>query len=135
MAGLTSLIGSATSELLVYNEEMSDPTVVASLAAAARRGVVVKVVMTDETSWSKEFSTLTAAGVQVRVFHGETPIYIHAKMIVADRKAAFIGSENFSKSSLDNNRELGLTVPDPVIVAAADATFAADFAGAQPWTG
>jgi phosphatidylserine/phosphatidylglycerophosphate/cardiolipin synthase-like enzyme len=134
-SGLTSFIGSATSELLVYNEEMSDPTVVASLAAAARRGVVVKVVMTDQSSWNKEFSTLTAAGVQVRVFHGETPIYIHAKMIVADRKEAFIGSENFSRSSLDDNRELGLTVTNPAMVTAADATFATDFAGAQPWTG
>ncbi len=134
-AGLNALIGSATSELLVYNEEMSDPTVVASLSAAARRGVVVKVVMTDQSSWSPEFSTLTAAGVQVRVFHGETPIYIHAKMIVADRKEAFIGSENFSRSSLDANRELGLSITDPAIVSAADATFAADFAGAQPWAG
>ncbi|MGH9098191.1 MAG: phospholipase D-like domain-containing protein, partial [Acidimicrobiales bacterium] len=134
-SALNSLIGSATSELLVYNEEMSDPTVVASLAAAARRGVAVKVVMTDQSSWSKEFSTLTAAGVEVRVFHGETPIYIHAKTIVADRKVAFIGSENFSRSSLDDNRELGLTVIDPAMVAAAEATFATDFAGAHPWTG
>jgi phosphatidylserine/phosphatidylglycerophosphate/cardiolipin synthase-like enzyme len=134
-SGLTSLIGSATSELDVYNEEMSDPAVVASLAAASRRGVIVKVVMTDQPSWSPGFSTLTAAGVQVRVFHGETPIYIHAKMIVADRNNAFIGSENFSRSSLDANRELGLAVTDPAIVSAADATFASDFATAHPWTG
>jgi len=130
---LTSLIGSATSELLIYNEEMSDPTIVAALAAAARRRVVVKVVMTDQSWWSPEFSTLTAAGVQVRVFHGETPIYIHAKMIVADRKEAFVGSENFSRTSLDANRELGVVVTDPAMVAAAGATFATDFAGALPW--
>ncbi len=134
-AGLASLIGSATSELLVYNEEMSDPTIVAALAAASRRGVVVKVVMTDQSSWKPEFSTLKAAGVQVRVFHGETPIYIHAKMIVADRKVAFIGSENFSRASLDSNRELGVALGDPAVVSAASSTFAADFAAAQPWTG
>ena len=114
---------------------MSDPTVVASLATAARRGVVVKVVMTDQSSWSPHFSTLSAAGVQVRVFHGETPIYIHAKVIVADGKDAFIGSENFSRSSLDANRELGLTVTDPAIISAARSTFTADFAGARPWAG
>jgi cardiolipin synthase len=113
-AGLASLIGSAASELLVYNEEMSDPTIVASLAAASRRGVVVKVVMTDQSSWKPEFSTLTAAGVQVRVFHREAPIYLHAKMIVADGKEAFIGSENFSRTSLDSNRELGVLPTDLV---------------------
>ena len=134
-AGLASLIASATSELLVYNEEMSDPTIVAALAAASRRGVVVKVVMTDQSSWKSEFSTLTAAGVQLRVFHGETPIYIHAKMIVADRKVAFIGSENFSRASLDSNRELGVALNDPAVVSAASSTFATDFATARPWTG
>ena len=132
-AALTALIGSASSEVLIYNEEMSDPAIVASLVSAARRGVAVKVVMTDQSSWSPEFSALAAAGVQVRVYHGETPIYIHAKMISVDGKELFVGSENFSRASLEENRELGIVVTDPATVTAADRTFAADFAGAQQW--
>ncbi len=130
---LTSLIGSATSELLIYNEEMSDPAIVSSLASAARRGVAVRVVMTDQTSWHPEFSTLTTAGVQVRLFHGETPVYIHAKMVWVDGKEDFIGSENFSQASLTRNRELGIVLTDPAILSAIHHTFDADFAGAAPW--
>jgi cardiolipin synthase A/B len=62
-------------------------------------------------------------------------VHIHAKMIVADRSKAFVGSENFSRASLDDNRELGLTVTDPAVVGPAAATFAEDFAAAQPWAG
>ena len=132
-AGLTALIASATSELLIYNEEMSDPAIVASLASAARRGVAVKVVMTDEPSWAPDFSSLAAARVQVRVYQGESPIYIHAKMISVDQKEVFVGSENFSRASLDDNRELGVVVTDAATVSSANRTFAVDFAGARPW--
>jgi cardiolipin synthase len=134
-AGLTSLIASATSELLIYNEEMSDPAIVASLASAARRGVDVKVVMTDAPSWAPDFSLLAAAGVQVRLYQGESPIYIHAKMISVDQREVFVGSENFSRASLDDNRELGVVVSDVATVSSADRTFAVDFAGARPWAG
>jgi phosphatidylserine/phosphatidylglycerophosphate/cardiolipin synthase-like enzyme len=134
-ARFTSLIASASSELLIYNEEMGDPTIVAALASAARRGVTVKVVMTDEPSWGTAFSMLSAAGVQVRVYHGEVPIYIHAKVISVDGKEAFVGSENFSRTSLEANRELGVVTSDPASVSAVDLTFAADFSAAQPWGG
>lgn len=134
-ARLTGLIASASSDLLVYNEEMSDPSIVAALAAVVRRGVTVKVVMTDEPSWGPDFSALTAAGVQVRVYHGEVPIYVHAKMISVDGKEAFVGSENFSRASLEANRELGVVVTDPATVSAVDLTFGADFSRAQPWGG
>jgi phosphatidylserine/phosphatidylglycerophosphate/cardiolipin synthase-like enzyme len=132
---LTSLIGSASSELLIYNEELGDPAIVGALVAAARRGVTVKVVMTDESSWTTSFSTLSSAGVEVRVYHGEVPIYIHAKAISVDGKEVFVGSENFSRTSLESNRELGAVATDPATVSAVDHTFAADFSGAQPWGG
>ena len=45
-------------------------------------------------------------GCQVRLMPVK-PIYEHAKMIV-DRSLAFIGSENFTQTSLDDNREMGL---------------------------
>ncbi len=34
-------------------------------------------------------------------------------MILADEMAAFLGSENFSYGSLDQNRELGIFISDP----------------------
>ncbi|HEY2563524.1 MAG TPA: phospholipase D-like domain-containing protein, partial [Acidimicrobiales bacterium] len=105
-APLAHLIGDARHTVLVYNEELSDPTLVDGLAAAARRGVHVEVVMTYASSWARSFDTLTAAGAQVHVLYGEHPVYIHAKMIWVDGTRVFLGSQNLSVASMTRNREL-----------------------------
>jgi phosphatidylserine/phosphatidylglycerophosphate/cardiolipin synthase-like enzyme len=43
----------------------------------------------------------------------------------------FVGSENFSRTSLDDNRELGLIISDPAVLSAMARTFAADFRNGQ----
>ena len=63
-------------------------------------------------------------------------LYIHAKAIVADSGSAspraFVGSQNFSDSSLDRNRELGLVLDDPTLVAEVAHVLGSDFAGGTP---
>ena len=129
-------IAAAKKTLDVYNEEMQDPQVTAALVDAAKRGVAVRVVMTYETIDKAAFAQLAAGGVAMRTFGGgKHTLYIHAKMIVADGREAFLGSENFSATSLEKNRELGLFVSDPGIVASLESTFAGDFAAARPFAG
>ena len=41
---------------------------------------------------------------------------MHAKIIVVDGARAFLGSENLTANSLDNNRELGILLDDAGIV-------------------
>jgi cardiolipin synthase len=104
-----------------------------AIDAAARRGVQVHVTMTYSSSWTSALDQLMASGVTVRLYHGETPIYIHAKVISVDagtpHQRAFIGLENFSNSSLRYNRELGLISASPAILAPLNATLESDFAG------
>lgn len=132
-ATLADLIGAAGHSILVYNEELSDRTTVDALAAAARRGVRVEVVMTYQSSWVRNFDALTSAGAQVRVLYGEHPVYVHAKMIWVDGKRVFLGSENLSVASLTRNRELGLISTDPAILHATEQTFEHDAASARIW--
>jgi phosphatidylserine/phosphatidylglycerophosphate/cardiolipin synthase-like enzyme len=132
---LADLIGSASHTVLVYNEELSETTTVAALAAAARRGVRVEVVMTYQSSSVQNFDVLTSAGAQVRVLDGEHPVYIHAKMIWVDGTRVFLGSENLSQASLTRNRELGLISSDPAILQATEQTFEQDAARARLWSG
>jgi len=72
---------------------------------------------------------LTASGVDIRL---SSSLYIHAKLIVADGERAFIGSQNLSATSLDQNRELGIIVDDPVNLSRLTRTFAIDFRAAAP---
>jgi cardiolipin synthase len=134
---LLALIDGATTSLLVENEEMAYPAVTAALTRGARRGVRVVVVMTDQPQWHDAFTKLVAAGVAVRVYAQQAPLYIHAKVVVADvgtaQQHAFMGSENFSAASLNHNRELGVYTADPTIVAALANVIESDASGAAGW--
>jgi phosphatidylserine/phosphatidylglycerophosphate/cardiolipin synthase-like enzyme len=87
----------------------------------------------DESAWLGAFRELQGYGAQVRVLHGEHPVYIHAKLIEVDGTRVFLGSENLSSTSLERDRELGITVTTPSIVSSVIGTFGRDFAaGATP---
>ncbi|HEX4103991.1 MAG TPA: phospholipase D-like domain-containing protein [Candidatus Paceibacterota bacterium] len=127
---LLSLINGATSSLDIYNEEMSDPAVIAALEDVARRGVTVRIVMTYSPEWEYAFQELVASGAEVRTYNPTAALYIHAKVVVADDARAFVGSENFSAASLDDNRELGIIVSNNAAIDGLEETFAADWHGA-----
>lgn len=130
-ATLASLIASARHSLLVENEEMDSPAIESALEAAARRGVTVDVVMTEDPSWTVALERLVSAGVHVRLLN-DAQIYIHAKVICVDCTAssgtAFIGSENFSISSLSYDRELGVVTSTPAALRAVRSAVESDFA-------
>lgn len=68
-------------------------------------------------------ASLLRAGVAVRLL--QQP-YAHAKVILVDGVRAFVGSENFSATSLDHDREVGLLIRGPSLVRIAS-VFAADW--------
>jgi phosphatidylserine/phosphatidylglycerophosphate/cardiolipin synthase-like enzyme len=127
------IINSAKKELDIYNEEMKDGRIISALIGAEQRGVAVKVVMTYATAWKLAFQELKSAGVELHLFHGEKGTYIHAKVIVADGSYAFLGSENFSYTSLDQNRELGIFLSDPTVINSLASTFSTDWQNAKEY--
>jgi cardiolipin synthase len=131
---LIALIDSARGSLDIYNEEMDSAPIEQALEDAARRGVDVRVTMTYDSEWRFAFDQLQAAGVHVRTYASDAPLYIHAKMILTPRRA-FIGSENFSYTSLQLNRELGIMFTTPTLIRSLSATFDRDYAQASPYTG
>jgi cardiolipin synthase len=130
---LVDIIAGAKDTLLVENEEMEYATIVDALTAAAKRGVDVEVIMTASSSYTSEFKELLAAGVKLSTYASTASLYIHAKVIVADGTSAFVGSENFSTTSLNKNRELGLITTNATIVSSLGKTLASDYAGATPY--
>lgn len=132
---ILALINGARSSLKIYNEEMADSKVVAALGAAALRGVDVRVVMTNQPSWHHNFARLAADGVRIRTYANvsHAPLYIHAKMIIADNDRAFVGSENFSVTSLADNRELGLVTTNQSLLVGLSTTFRSDYVSATSY--
>ncbi len=64
--------------------------------------------------------------------------YIHGKVIEADygtsHAKVFIGSENFSSTSLNQNRELGLITSSHAVMSAIASTSAAGFQNGEKWS-
>jgi phosphatidylserine/phosphatidylglycerophosphate/cardiolipin synthase-like enzyme len=130
---LLDLIASATRSIDVYAEVVRDEEVLDALIAAEERGVAVRLLMSEEDEdddrGREERARLAEAGVEVR-FHAR--LYVHAKIVLVDRTRAYLGSQNFTATSLDQNRELGLIVDEPAGVARIARTFDADFAVSVP---
>ena len=129
---ILSLINNSHKSLFIENEEMAYSTVVNDLIAASKRGVAVQVVMTYSSEWATDFKKLTPGGVKVRTYAASASRYIHAKMILAEGVNGFIGSQNFSATSLNDNRELGILLTDPDILGSLAETFQEDWAGGTP---
>jgi cardiolipin synthase len=138
-AKLLALISGARTSLRIYSEEMGDTLVEDALIAAARRGVDVQVCGENQDGqYDSAYRRLTAGGVHVSYYSSSDGFYIHGKVIEADygtaRAKTFIGSENFSDTSLNSNRELGLITADRVVLASIARTFAADFRNGKHWS-
>src|SRR5580693_10361432 len=129
---LLALIDGATSSLRIYSEEMGDATVENALIRAAKRGVDVQVCGENEDGeYDSAYAKLARAGIHISYYSSSTGFYIHGKVIEADygtsHAKVFVGSENFSSTSLNDNRELGLIISNHAVLSAIASTFAADF--------
>jgi cardiolipin synthase len=138
-ARLLALINGAKRSLRIYSEEMGDTTVEDALIKAAQRGVDVRVVGENQDGeYDSDFSRLAKAGVRISYFSSSDGFYIHGKVIEADygtsRAKVFVGSENFSNTSLNRNRELGLIISPRAVLASIAATFATDFSKGKHWS-
>jgi cardiolipin synthase A/B len=129
-AKITALIASAQTSLLIEDEEMYDASSEDALIVAACRGVGVRLILPGPADIAAaDVARLRAGGVQL--VYVSAP-FIHAKVIVADGRLAFVGSENFSATSLDENREVGLLLSDTTALATITATFERDWAVGEP---
>ena len=136
---LLSLINGATSSLRIYSEEMGDRTVENALIKAAKRGVDVQVCGENESGeYDSAFAKLARAGIRISYYSSSTGFYIHGKVVEADygtdHGKIFIGSENFSSTSLNQNRELGLIISGHAVMSAIAGTFASDFRNGKHWS-
>ena len=133
---LLALINGAHHSLRIYSEEMGDSTIEKALINAAKRGVDVQVCGENtDGEYDSDFKDLTRGGVHVSDYTSSTGFYIHGKVVEADygtgQAKVFVGSENFSSTSLNRNRELGLITSSGSVMSGIASDFGTDFARGQ----
>jgi len=129
-AELLELIDSAQSSIDLEQCSMLDPEIEEHLIGAAQRGVTVRYVSSPDWPIEDDYDEparerMRQAGVLVRYL--DDP-FVHAKVFLVDGVRGFVGSENISTNSLDNNRELGIIFEDDDSVERLAAQFEADWA-------
>ena len=131
-SAITALVNGATKSLLISQEEFDDPALQSALVAALQRGVAVTLVQENlKGEYSAALNVIKAAGAVIAIYSSRTGYYIHAKTFLADygtpQASLFVGSENFSTDSLDENRELGLIFSDTACMQGVYTAITADY--------
>ncbi|MYB77738.1 MAG: hypothetical protein F4X83_11755 [Chloroflexi bacterium] len=127
---LHDLIASARQSVEIYVLSLEDDSIAAALAAAAERGVRVRIITNPPTgsdSYADERALVRAWGGFVGFLDSPN---VHAKVVIVDGQRAFVGSQNFTATSLDQNREVGILVADPVALQRLQQTFESDWSQA-----
>lgn len=108
--------------------------VMASLAAAGKRGVKIRFLLDQKGIGLSEPDTLAQLraipNLELRVLDYSRLTgngIIHAKYLAVDRKAAFVGSQNFDWRAFTHIHETGLLITDPAMVAQVQAIFEQDW--------
>ncbi len=125
-------INSATTTLDVEALYITDASIRNAVGATHDRGATVRIILEDPGD------TASNAGVATFMQQRNVPVryavdqfYLHAKLMIADG-VAFVGSENYSSTSLSQNREVGGLVLEPDQVAKIQTQFEADWAITTP---
>jgi cardiolipin synthase len=113
------MIDSAERRLDIVSPYLTDADIIQRLIAAAKRGVHVRVVVSEtsnnpyaEAGLSHHYRDLIDAGVEVWEYPGAV---VHAKVVVADDRVSF-GTINLDAWALYRDFEVGMIVQDPATV-------------------
>ncbi len=143
---LSALIQSAKSSIFIYQELVEDQAMINVICNAIKANPKLDVrIIAPQLSGSNGTDGNLAGLNQIKQAGGryiEVPsqaankLYVHAKMILVDYNnpirvpataAAYIGSINFSTTSLDKNRETGIVIKEQPIMASIYKTFMSDW--------
>ncbi len=128
---LLAFLASAKQEILVETMQLADRDVRETLAERKAAGVDVRVVLADQrwiTANARASAFLEERGIPSRQLRAPS---VHAKSVIVDGRAAYVGSINFSRTSLTQNREVGLLVTEQTNIAALRTTFEKDWSDAE----
>ncbi len=120
-AQIAEFIDRARHSLYVQNERYQDAIIVEHLVRATQRGVKVHLMTRPSHSLHAgklvegvgDLRIMKDVGIGIRKIRH---LRLHAKMLLADRSRAIVGSINLAPGSFDKRRELAIRVKDGEIV-------------------
>ena len=116
---LARFLQGARSELLIYDPEVSDQSMLRLLEERIKAGVKVKLIGR---------LTRRVEGIEQRKL---ARLRLHTRCIIRDNRDAFLGSQSLREMELAARREVGVIFKNSTIAARLAKTFQADWEGAS----
>lgn len=118
---MSRFIDSAEETLAVQHPKFVDATILDRLLSAVHRGVKVRVLCGGRhgiSDWDilDTFSSLRVLRRSGAKVHKQKNLRLHAKLLIADKHRALVGSMNIDRSAFDLRRELGIETGEPAVV-------------------
>jgi phosphatidylserine/phosphatidylglycerophosphate/cardiolipin synthase-like enzyme len=140
-----NLIENARQSIHVEMFQLGDENVIEALADAAKRGIDVKMILSDDSRnvSEKEFYNrdkhrqvdmeeyLEQAGCQVKWIKKRDMYSWHRKIAVFDRSVVFMGSTNWTRTGFENNSECNVRFSSATESAIFESQFDSDFSKAS----
>ena len=124
---LEGSLGRARVRVLAEVYTFTDPEVIAGLAAAHRRGALVRVLLDPNQPYNRHaYAVLSSSGVGVRWYPVPKGALLHAKIGLFDGEL-ILGSANWTLSGLGVNHELDIETQDPHAASAYGSRFDSDW--------
>jgi cardiolipin synthase A/B len=129
---MARFIDTAEYRLDVQHPKYVDAVILDRIAAAATRGVKVRVLCGGRhgiSDWDvlDTFASLRTLRRFDAKVHKQKNLRVHAKLIIVDDQHALVGSMNIDRSAFDMRRELGITITEPAVVAGLKEVFDSDW--------
>ena len=118
---MSSFIDATREQLDIQHPKFVDATILDRLLQARSRGVRIRVLCGGRHGISEwdvldTFASLRALQRYDVKVHKQRRLRLHAKLLMADRKRALVGSMNIDRSAFDLRRELGMILSHPETV-------------------
>jgi cardiolipin synthase len=133
---IRGLIDHARTRIDIMNPYVTDADMIQRLIAAAKRGVKVRIVVSESSNNPQataalkyHYGALIHAGAEIWEYPGAV---VHAKLVVADDTVVF-GTVNFDAWSLYRNYEVAMMARSPAVVSLfEERVFGPDIARSHP---
>ena len=106
------LISSARSSIVIQNQYIDDAKIL-SLIQEQQKSLWISNVNIQLSKTPQNEQLLPVLGTSLHLF---SKPYLHAKMLLIDEKLLLLSSINLSSNSMDNNREVGILLTDPIVI-------------------
>jgi cardiolipin synthase A/B len=118
---IAQFIDDSKHSIFLQNERYQDAVIIERLVRAVGRGVKVHVMARPPHKLKKEKLVEAVGGLRIMEdvgikIHKLKHLKLHAKMLLADKVRAIVGSINLAPGSFDSRRELAIEVRDNEIV-------------------